>query len=347
MKTFLSKPYRWAIIYSVLLTAAVTFVLLDTFVIPRSITNLEEEIPSVTLNTELKDDSEAITSGTPQEINEPEVNEPGVNEPGVNEPEVNESEVNESELNVPEFIEPEITENSYTDDNISINIETIRIDDTTVYVADVQISDPAYLKTALAQNIYGRNVEQTTSEMAAAHNAIFAVNGDYYGFRNDGFVLRNGSVYRENGDGKALIIDGGGNLSVVSEQDTDLSALAADGALQALSFGPTLVLDGEIVVTEGDEVGRAMQSNPRTGIGQIDSLHYLFVVSDGRTNESEGLSLTALAKVFTDRGAAIAYNLDGGGSSTMVFMGDVVNNPTSGRRIKEREVSDIVYIGYE
>ncbi|MDR0957979.1 MAG: phosphodiester glycosidase family protein, partial [Clostridiales bacterium] len=70
-------------------------------------------------------------------------------------------------------------------------------------------------------------------------------------------------------------------------------------------------------------------------------------VSDGRTDESEGLSLTALAKVFTDRNATIAYNLDGGGSATRVFMGEVINNPTSGRRIKEREVSDIVYIGYE
>jgi exopolysaccharide biosynthesis protein len=237
--------------------------------------------------------------------------------------------------------------NSYTDENISINIETSRVDDTTVYIADIQISDPSYLKTALAQNTYGRNIEQTTSAMSAAHNAIFAVNGDYYGFRDEGFVLRNGTVYRDNGDGQALVIDLNGDLSVVSERDTDLSSLAADGALQALSFGPTLVLDGEISVTQGDEVGRARQSNPRTAIGQIEELHYLFVVSDGRTDESEGLSLTALAKVFLGRGATIAYNLDGGGSSTMVFMGKVVNNPTDGRRVQEREVSDIVYVGYE
>jgi exopolysaccharide biosynthesis protein len=243
--------------------------------------------------------------------------------------------------------EPEISESSYSDKNINITIETTRIDDTTVYIADIQIADPSYLKTALAQNTYGRNVEQTTSAMAVAHNAIFAVNGDYYGFRDEGFVLRNGVLYRDNGDGQALVIDANGNLSVVSERDANLSSLAADGATQALSFGPALVLDGEIAVAQGDEVGRAKESNPRTAIGQIGELHYLIVVSDGRTDESEGLSLTALAEVFTDRGATIAYNLDGGGSATMVFMGEVINNPTSGRRIKEREVSDIVYIGYE
>jgi exopolysaccharide biosynthesis protein len=250
------------------------------------------------------------------------------------------------EISEPEIIEPEITATSYTDGNISVSIETTRLDNTTVYIADVQLSDPAYLKTALAQNTYGRNIEQTTSAMAAEHEAIFAVNGDYYGFREEGFVLRNGVLYRDNGDGQALIIDANGDLSVVDERDTDLSSLAAEGAMQALSFGPALVLDGEIAVTQDDEVGRAKQSNPRTAIGQIGELHYLFVVSDGRTDESEGLSLTSLAKVFTDRSATIAYNLDGGGSATMVFLGEVVNNPTSGRRIKEREVSDIVYIGY-
>jgi len=46
-------------------------------------------------------------------------------------------------------------------------------------------------------------------------------------------------------------------------------------------------------------------------------------------------------------GADVAYNLDGGGSSTMVFNGEVINNPTTnGNTIKERSVSDIVYIGY-
>ena len=95
-----------------------------------------------------------------------------------------------------------------------------------------------------------------------------------------------------------------------------------------------------------DEVGRAKADNPRTAIAVIDELHYLFVVSDGRTNESQGLSLYELASYLQTKGAQTAYNLDGGGSSTMVFNGEVVNNPTSGgERIKERSVSDIVYIG--
>ena len=89
-----------------------------------------------------------------------------------------------------------------------------------------------------------------------------------------------------------------------------------------------------------------MASNPRTAIGMIAPLHYVLVVSDGRTEESQGLSLYQLAEFMQSLGITTAYNLDGGGSSTMVFEGELVNKPTSGgSSIKERSVSDIVYIG--
>lgn len=72
-----------------------------------------------------------------------------------------------------------------------------------------------------------------------------------------------------------------------------------------------------------------MTSNPRTAIGIIDECHYILVVSDGRTSESEGLSLYELATIMQDYGCTTAYNLDGGGSSTMYFLGEVVNKPTT------------------
>ncbi len=89
-----------------------------------------------------------------------------------------------------------------------------------------------------------------------------------------------------------------------------------------------------------------MTSNPRTAIGIIDNLHYVMVVSDGRTSASTGLTLYQLATFMKELGVTTAYNLDGGGSSTLYFNGSVVNNPTTdGKNITERRVSDIVYIG--
>ena len=119
-----------------------------------------------------------------------------------------------------------------------------------------------------------------------------------------------------------------------------------NGAIQILSFGPGLIKNGEISVSKSTEVAQSKSSNPRTAIGIIDSLHYVFVVSDGRTSESQGLSLYELATIMKNLGCNVAYNLDGGGSSTMYFNGKVINNPTDGRSNKERSVSDILYIGY-
>ncbi len=243
----------------------------------------------------------------------------------------------------------EVSPNTYSDGNITIAITEYRIHDTTVYAADITLSSPEYLKTAFAQNAYGRNVTAKTSETAAAAGALLAINGDYYGARSSGYVIRNGVLYRSTASRgqEDLVIYADGSLGIVCEDDITAEELLEDGAVQVLSFGPALIADGAIAVSEGEEVGKAKASNPRTAIGIIDDLHYVFVVSDGRTEESEGLSLVQLAEFLSDLGAVTAYNLDGGGSSTMVFNGKVINNPTTnGSRIQERSVSDIVYIGY-
>lgn len=244
---------------------------------------------------------------------------------------------------------PISTDTEYHDDQIDIVLTTMRVENTTVYVVDVQIADISLLKTALAGNTYARNLTETTSVQAANAGAILAINGDYYGAQERGYVLRNGVLYRASAQSgtDALVIGADGNFRIITEGETSADTLVREGAWQVLTFGPALINGGQVTVSSSDEVGRAMTSNPRTAIGQISEGHYLLVVSDGRTKESVGLSLRQLAELMQSLGAQVAYNLDGGGSSTMVFQGRVVNNPTTnGRSIRERSVSDIVYIGY-
>ena len=246
-----------------------------------------------------------------------------------------------------ENAETVITENSYHDGSISVEITEERVGDTTVYVADVHLASADHLKTAFADNTYGRNVTDTTSDIAESVDAILAVNGDFYGAQQEGYVIRGGILYRSAAKKGAedLVIYADGSFGIIREAEITAQELLESGARDVLSFGPALVENGEISVSVNDEVGRAKASNPRTAIAVIDELHVLLVVSDGRTKESEGLSLYELAAFLQSKGVQTAYNLDGGGSSTMVFNGRVVNNPTSGRGIKERSVSDIVYIG--
>lgn len=240
-----------------------------------------------------------------------------------------------------------VTDSSYEDDDISISITTGVTSSTTYYLADIQLSSVEYLKCALANGTYGRNIKQKTSEMAEENDAILAINGDYYGWRDAGYVIRNGVLYRDTADGDTdcLVVSADGTLYSESEASVSAQDLLDNGAWQVLSFGPVLVEDGEVLVDQNDEVSQSKTSNPRTAVGMVEPLHYLFVVADGRTSESAGLSLYELANLFVDNGATFAYNLDGGGSSTMWFNGSVINNPTDGTQMGERSVSDIVYIG--
>lgn len=258
-----------------------------------------------------------------------------------------------NEINFTQTLEKgEITCESdiYMDDNIEIALSEYTFENTQVYVADVKIKNAEFLKTAFANNIYGKNITAKTSSIANSLNAILAINGDYYGVQEKGYVLKNGIVYRDtsSGDKEDLVIYKDGFFQIINEAETDIYTLQKNGAYNILSFGPALVKNGEISVSQNYEVAKAMKSNPRTAIGIIDDLHYVFVVSDGRTLESVGLSIYELAEFMQNElGVETAYNLDGGGSSTMYFNGAIVNKPTTnGNRVSERSVSDIVYIGY-
>ena len=245
------------------------------------------------------------------------------------------------------------TEDSYSDDNISISLSEYTVSGTVVHVAEVKADSAEYLKTAFAQGSYGKNVTASTSDIADSVNAILAINGDYYGAQEKGYVIRNGTLYRNTAvqDREDLVIYEDGSFGIINESEVTAEQLIADGVVQTLSFGPALLENGELSVDSGDEVtGRSMASNPRTAIGIKPDGTYIFMVSDGRTDESEGFSLLQIAEFMKDLGAETAYNLDGGGSSTMVFKGSVINTPTGGGigngSGKERKVSDIVYIGY-
>ena len=229
-----------------------------------------------------------------------------------------------------------------------ITLTEYREYDTDIYVAQIDTSSVAALRAAFAQGAYGRNVTAKTSETAESVGALLAINGDYYGAREKGYVIRNGVLYREEGKSgqEDLVIYQDGSFAIIKEDEVTAQELLEQGAWQVFSFGPALLEDGKISVSTTDEVDKAMRDNPRTAIGILENGDYVMVVSDGRTDESEGLSLYELAGFMQNLGVVTAYNLDGGGSSTMVYNGELVNSPTTTGRIKERAVSDIIYIAY-
>lgn len=244
---------------------------------------------------------------------------------------------------------------NYSSDKVSISIKEYSSgsgeDALTYFVADVVVSDAAELSSAFADNQFGTNIIEYTSQIAEENNALFAVNGDYYGFRSDGIVIRNGVIYRDlpARTGLAFYLDG--TMKIYDETQTNAQELLDAGVWNTLSFGPALI---ENSVAATDYVTVKIDNNlgnhpisgkqPRTGIGMIDANHFVFIVVDGRSKGySTGVTLEEFAQLFADLGCTQAYNMDGGGSSTMYFMGRVVNNPLG--RNKERGTSDILMIG--
>ncbi|MBR2928084.1 MAG: phosphodiester glycosidase family protein [Oscillospiraceae bacterium] len=240
-----------------------------------------------------------------------------------------------------------ITDTTYRGNGINISISHHRAYDSDVYVADILLDDPAHFRTAFAKNTFGKNLLEPTSAIGEAHGAILAINGDYYSVR-EGYVIRNGVLYRDSGSGgrqECAVFYADGTMTVMKEEDTSAQKLYEDGAVQVLSFGPGLILDGEILYDRIKGVGKELTRHPRTAIGYYGGCHYVMVVADGRTETSQGLTVEQLTDFMHRLGVRTAYNLDGGGSATMVFNGKLVNQPTDGHNIEERNVSDIVYIG--
>ncbi len=345
----------WLKLYCLVLAAFTVYFLLDTFVITRvysaegtGLNTGQTQAAESTGNAQSGAASQTESGQQSEQSKQDNTASSQQSEPSKQSDDSSGKQSGSANNAITKSAEPVITENSYLDENISITIKEYEAADTVIYVADVQLSSAEYLKTALAQSVYGRNVTAKTSTIAGSANAILAINGDYYGAQQKGYVVRDGVLYRSTSAGREdLVIYKDGSFGIITEGQISAEQLVKDGAQQVLSFGPALVENGQISVSVRTEVGKAMASNPRTAIGIIDDCHYLLVVSDGRTSESEGLTLYQLAQVMQQLGAKTAYNLDGGGSSTMYFNGRVVNNPTTnGRTISERSVSDIVYIGY-
>jgi exopolysaccharide biosynthesis protein len=247
-----------------------------------------------------------------------------------------------------------ITDTSLVSDDASITISTVTTGsgDATVtyYVADVVLTDATSLRSAFAQNSFGLNITENTSDIAADNGAVFAINGDYYGFRDTGIVIRDGVVYRDEGAREGLAFYRDGTVAVYDETATTADQLVADGVWNTLSFGPALLEGGQVVdgiedVEVDTNVGNhsIQGAQPRTAVGVVDANHLVFVVVDGRSpGYSAGVTMTGLAEIMLGLGATTAYNLDGGGSSTMYFNGEVINNPLG--KGHERGVSDILYI---
>lgn len=240
------------------------------------------------------------------------------------------------------FTSGEVIENgwSYQSANLNLNVAPMEVYGTNVFVSNIFVRDISSFATAFAKDRYGRNFSEDVQDIAARANAIVSINGDYYGNSDDGAIIRNGTLYREDSyvDCDMCVLYWDGTMKTFPQGQFDARAEIEAGAYQSWAFGPMLLdSNGQSMTSFNTAVSPA---NPRTAIGYFEPGHYCFVVVDGRSEKSEGLTMQQLSEFMASIGCRAAYNLDGGRTSQMYWRTGLVNSPVGGGR----DCSDIVLI---
>ena len=230
------------------------------------------------------------------------------------------------------------TDSSYMSDNVNVTMTMVQENGVTYYMQDIYIRSIENLQSAFAEDTYGKAVTDWVLDMAVENNAVTAINGDYYGVESGGVVIRNGVLYRDDANSDVLVLYYDGTMKAFSAAEFDADLEMANGAYQAWNFGPVLVEDGTALTSFSSRISSA---NPRTAIGYVEPGHYVFITVDGRqAGYSSGMTLKQLAETMEDLGCQVAYNLDGGQTSTMTFGDEIANQPYKGGRL----TSDIIFI---
>ena len=233
-------------------------------------------------------------------------------------------------------------ETGYLDDSLSIRIEEFRAYDTTCLAAWIQVASPTQLRTELNKPYPSKSTAKA-SVIAKRVNAVLAINGDYFVYHNQGFIVRNGEVLREkfNEDYDTLIIDDKGDFTIIPSTTEEEIRAFTGNIVQAFTVGPGLVIDGVKTTEFPLKANTPNKETQRIAIAQMGPLSYLVVTTEGPENPgSTGLTLPEFAQVLYDLGAQNAYNLDGGSSSSLILNNKKINSLSTG---KIRAVGDILY----
>lgn len=232
---------------------------------------------------------------------------------------------------------------NYESNTLKVSVEEKQTSYTKYWVAHIQTFSTDQLRSALCGGTYG-NPRRTTSAEVADHNGVIGINGSGFAYGSGipapgKSMIKEGEVYSDvysNGNIMCVTSDGGMFTAVAGMTTEDM---LNRGVRDTYCFGPTLVEEGKAY-----EITAAFQQTyryQRSAVGMVSPGDYYIVVVDGKgSGGSQGMTYEEIQQVFLDLNCQYAYNMDGGGSTTLVFKGRVLNALTDGN---ERPCADILY----
>jgi hypothetical protein len=232
----------------------------------------------------------------------------------------------------------------YKDANIGITIRFQRggPKNHSFYLADI------YARRAILGSGFAFQSDRGRTELpykiARRYDAVLGITADYFshGANRKGVIIRNGVVYHDKKKNSTLAILPDGSLGVYDPGEIDAGRLLQMGVKDTFSFGPILVRDGAIDENSIKQHWLSKSADEyRAAIGQIEPGHYIVIVTRG------SFTMRQLAQLFVDNHCVLAYNMDGGHSACMIFMGEQLNQhyPGSLDGVCQRPLPDIMLIG--
>ena len=155
--------------------------------------------------------------------------------------------------------------------------------------------------------------------LAKQNRAVFALTGDYFtfGYNADGLQIRRGNVFKEQKDELGFGFYPDGSMRIIDPHEVTAEELLAQGVTDSWVFGPTLIENGEALDIHKHPLAYN-DVTMRSVMASICPYHHV----------GAAYGYSTLAQVVEDLlscGCTVAYNLDGGRSSWLVFMGKSVN----------------------
>ncbi len=235
------------------------------------------------------------------------------------------------------------SDTEYKDESIRVKLENGYAFGTPYWAAHVTLSNASQLRTAAAGSFQSGRCMPSTA-LAKRVNAILAINGDYFSYISDGYLIRQGEMYRNlpPAPRDTLLIDENGDFHiVVSATAEKLAAYKDMRIINSFNFGPALVVDGMAAQKFADRNDAAFEARQRVLIAQLGPLEYLCIVTEGPLERnSKGLTLPEFAQLAASFNVKNAYNLDGGYSSALIFRDKKINAPGNSNH---RDINDIIY----
>lgn len=232
---------------------------------------------------------------------------------------------------------------SYEDSSIRMSVEKVTAYQTLCYVARITIGHPSQLRTETAAQSWKYSRTAPGAKMAERVRSIIAVNGDYYGYISNGYMIRQGELYRDRPDPRrdVLLIDDKGDFHIVECATPEKLAPYKDMKIvNSFNFGPGLVIDGQKGVNMRNNENAVNLLRRRVAIGQAGHLTYYLFVTDSNYENSRGMTMREFQDFVSQYPVINCYNLDGGNSANLMIGSERVN---AVQYKHMRELNDIIY----